>query len=151
MGMAFGLGVKITKYDSWHLPTSWWLVARQLVTSLLFSQTQVCIWMLTIKWLIQNAVSAVTDWLLCCILRWQLQSPARPLFTCYRLTIKEVMSWPKVSSLVFRFWSLPWTNGPNTQLKWKFRYSPIQCAYLEPSATHFSDRRRTRIGLEIGN
>ena len=29
--------------------------------------------------------------------------------------------------------------------------SPTQCAYPEPSATHFSDRRRNRIGLETGN
>jgi len=33
------------------------------------------------------------------------------------------MTWAK------RFWSLPWKNGPNTQFKWKLRYSPIQCAY----------------------
>jgi len=57
----------------------------------------------------------------------------------------------KVTSLVCRFWSLPRTNGPNTQFKWKLRYNPIQCAYLEPSVTHFSNCRRTRIGLEIGN
>jgi len=31
--------------------------------------------------------------------------------------------------LVFIFWSLPWTNGPNTQLKWKLRYTPIYFAY----------------------
>jgi len=42
---------------------------------------------------------------------------------------KGHMSWPKVSSLVFRYWSLPWTNGPNTQ-----------CAMT----THFSDRGRRR-------
>jgi len=65
--------------------------------------------------------------------------------------IKGVMTWVKVTSLVCRFWSLPWTNGPNTQFKWKLRYSPIQCAYLEPSMTYFSNRRRTRLGLEIGN
>ena len=58
------------------------------------------------------------------------------------------MSWPKVSSLVFRLWSLPWTNGLNTQLKWKLRYSPIQCAYLEPFMTHFSERRCNRICLD---
>ena len=51
----------------------------------------------------------------------------------YAILIKEVMPWPKV----FRFWSLPRTNGPNTQ--WKLRYSPIQCAYLEPSAMHFQN------------
>ena len=71
--------------------------------------------------------------------------------TTDRQSLKGVMSWPKVSSLVFRFWSLPWTNGPNTQLKWKLRYSPILCAYLEPSVMHFSDCRRNRIRLEIGN
>jgi len=65
-----------------------------------------------------------------------------------KLSIKGVMSWPNVSSLVFRFWSPPWTNGPNTQLKWKLRYSPIHCAYLKSSATHFLDRRRNRIGLD---
>jgi len=65
--------------------------------------------------------------------------------------IKGVMSWPKVSLLVFRFWSLPWTNESNTQLKWKLKYSPIQCEYLEPSATHFSDQWRNSIGLEIRN
>ena len=52
-------------------------------------------------------------------------------------TFKGVMSWPKVSSLVFRFGNAPWTIGPNTQLKWKLRYSLIQCAYLEPSALTF--------------
>jgi len=36
---------------------------------------------------------------------------------------------------VFRFWSLPWTNEPNTRLKWKLKYSPIPCAHLDPSAT----------------
>jgi len=61
------------------------------------------------------------------------------------------MTWSKVTSLVCRFWSLPWTNGPNTQFKWKLRYSPIQCANLEPSTTYYSDCRRTRIGLKIGN
>ena len=65
-------------------------------------------------------------------------------------TFNEVMSWPKVSSLVSRFWRLPWTNGPNTQLKRKLRYNPIQYAYLEPLATH-SAHWRNRIGLEIGN
>jgi len=35
-----------------------------------------------------------------------------------------------VVSLVFRFWSLPWTNRPNTQPKSKLRYSPIQCSLL---------------------
>jgi len=25
--------------------------------------------------------------------------------------LKGVLSWPRVSSLVFRFWNLPWTNG----------------------------------------
>jgi len=61
--------------------------------------------------------------------------------------------YPKVkgvmTSLVCRFWSLPWTNGPNTQFKWKLRYSPIQCAYLEPLVMHFSDRQCNRIGLKI--
>jgi len=42
-------------------------------------------------------------------------------------------------------------SGPNTQFKWKLRYSLIQCAYLEPLATHFTDRRHNRIGLEVGN
>jgi len=64
--------------------------------------------------------------------------------------LKGVMSWPKVSSLVFIFWSLSWTNGPNTQLKWKLRYSPIQCAYLKPSMARFLDRRCNRIGLKLG-
>jgi len=36
-------------------------------------------------------------------------------FIC--LWIKGVMLWPKVSPHVFRFWSLPWTNRPNTQLR----------------------------------
>jgi len=36
---------------------------------------------------------------------------------------KRVMSWSKVSTLVFRFWSLSWTNRPKIQLKWKLRYS----------------------------
>jgi len=52
-----------------------------------------------------------------CFRNWYLSG--FPLF-------KGVMSWPKVSSLVYRFWSLPRTNGHNTQLKWKLRYSPIQ-------------------------
>jgi len=65
--------------------------------------------------------------------------------------IKGCMSWPKVSLLAFRFWSLPWTNGANIQLKWKLRYSPIQFAHLVPSLMHFSDHWRKRIGLEIGN
>ena len=34
--------------------------------------------------------------------------------------------------------------GPNTQFKWKLRYSPIQCVYLEHSAAHFSDHQRNR-------
>ena len=46
--------------------------------------------------------------------------------------IKEVMTRAKVTSLVCRFWILPWTNGLNTQFKWKLRYSPIWCAYLKP-------------------
>jgi len=57
---------------------------------------------------------------------------AKSVFTCFQI-LKPTM------------------NGRNTQLKWKLRYSPIQCAHLEPSPTHFSDRRRNRIGLEIGN
>jgi len=65
--------------------------------------------------------------------------------------IKGVMSWARVTSLVCRFLKPPMNKWPKTQLKWKLRYNPIQCAYLEPSATHFSDRRRNRIGLEIGN
>ena len=38
-------------------------------------------------------------------------------------------------------------------LLWKltFRYSPIQGAYLEALATHFSNRRRNRIDLGIEN
>jgi len=40
-------------------------------------------------------------------------------------------------ALVCRFWSLSWTNGPNTQFKWKLRYSPIQCAHLEPLTMYF--------------
>jgi len=61
--------------------------------------------------------------------------------------ISTVMSRSGVSSLVFRFWSLPWTNGSNIQLKWKLRYSPSQYAYVEPTVTQFADRRRNRIGL----
>jgi len=34
-------------------------------------------------------------------------------------SVKGVMPWPKVATLVFRFLSPPWTNGPNTQHKWK--------------------------------
>jgi len=71
----------------------------------------------------------------------------RQRFQFTELTINEVISWPKVSSLVCRFWSLPWTNCPDTQLKWKLRYSPIGCACLEPLVTHCSDRQRNRIGL----
>jgi len=37
--------------------------------------------------------------------------------------LMEVMSWPKVYSLVFRLWSLPWTHGPNNQFKWKLKVS----------------------------
>jgi len=33
------------------------------------------------------------------------------------------MPWAKVSSLVCRFWSLPGTNGPKTQSKWKLTQS----------------------------
>jgi len=62
----------------------------------------------------------------------------------------EKLLWPKVTSLVFIFWSLSWTNWLNTQPNWKHRYRLIQCAYLKPSATHFSDRRRNSIGLKIG-
>ena len=61
------------------------------------------------------------------------------------------MSWPKVSSLVSDVEAYHEQNGSNTPLKWKLRYSPIQTAYLEPSMIHFPDRRRARIGLEIGN
>ena len=61
--------------------------------------------------------------------------------------IKGVMTWAKVTSLVCRFRSLPWTNGPNSQFKWKLRYSPILCAYLKPSSMHFPDHRRTGIGI----
>jgi len=70
-------------------------------------------------------------------------------FSCDSLIymgLEGVRTWAKVTWLGCRFWSLPWTNGPNTQFKWKLRYSPIQCAYLEPSVTHFSDHRCTRIG-----
>jgi len=79
------------------------------------------------------------------VCRFVINSNPRPLL------VKGVMTWTKVTSLVCRFWSLPWTNGPNTQFKRKLRYSPILCAYLEPSMTYFSNRRRTKIGLEIGN
>jgi len=65
--------------------------------------------------------------------------------------LKGWLPWPKVSSLVFQSWSLSWTNGSNTQLKWKLRYSPIQCAYLEPSVTYFSHRQSNRIPVEIAN
>jgi len=61
------------------------------------------------------------------------------------------MTWAKVFSLVCRFRCIPWTNGPNTQLKWKLRYSPIKCTYLEPSVTHFSNRRCNGIGLKRRN
>jgi len=50
------------------------------------------------------------------------------------------MTWAKVTSLVCRNWSLSWTTGLNTQSKWKLRYSPIKCAYLEPLTTYFSNR-----------
>jgi len=52
------------------------------------------------------------------------------LYVMRNYTVKGVMPWAKVTSPVCRLWSLPWTKGPNTQLKWKLRYSPIQCAYL---------------------
>jgi len=71
--------------------------------------------------------------------------------SCALLQLKGVMTWAKVTSLVGRFWSLPWTNGPNIQFKWKLRYSPIHCPYLEPSTTYFSDHRHNRTGPEIGN
>ena len=35
--------------------------------------------------------------------------------------IKGDLTWAKATSLVFIFWSLPWTDGPNTQFKWKLR------------------------------
>ena len=61
---------------------------------------------------------------------------------CYifwgEIPVKGLMTWPKVSSHVFRFWSLSWTNGLNAQFKWKLKCNPIRCAYLEPSATHFA-------------
>jgi len=41
------------------------------------------------------------------------------------LKLLNAMSWPKVSSLVFRFWSLRWINEPNNQLKWKLRYRAL--------------------------
>jgi len=75
--------------------------------------------------------------------------PTQQLLPSSRL--KGVMTWANVTSLVCRFWSLPWTNGPNTQFKWNLRYSPNQCAYLKPSTTCCSNRWRTRIDLEIGN
>jgi len=61
--------------------------------------------------------------------------------------LKGVKACPNVSSIVCRFWSLPWTNGSNTQLKCKLRHSPIHRSHLEPAVTHVSDRRHTRIGL----
>ena len=89
-----------------------------------------------------------------CVLQLSYQlatACGRPVIAQWINLLKGVMTWAKVTSLVCIFWSLPWTNGPNTQFKWKLRYSPIQCAYLEPSMAYFSDRQRTRIGLEIGN
>ena len=71
--------------------------------------------------------------------------------TAGAIFFKVIMSWPKVSSLSFRSWSLPWTNRPNTQLKRMLRYSPIQCTYLEPSPAHCSDHRRNGIDLEREN
>jgi len=79
----------------------------------------------------------------------QIQSFGLSNYGSILLVFKGVMTWTKVASLVCRFWSLPWTNGSNTQFKWKLRYSPIQCACLEPSTMYFSNRRRTRIGLEL--
>ena len=40
--------------------------------------------------------------------------------------LKGVMTWAKVTSLVRRFWNLPWTNGPNTQFKWKLQHGLIK-------------------------
>ena len=53
------------------------------------------------------------------------------------------MTWAKVTSLICTFWSLPWTNGPTTQFKWKLIYSPIQCAYLKSSINDITFRSST--------
>jgi len=67
------------------------------------------------------------------------------LFPTPFLLVDSLKTWPNVSALVFRFWSLPWTNWPNIKLKWKLRYRPIHCAYLEPSSKPFSGHQCTKI------
>ena len=55
----------------------------------------------------------------------------KSVFTCFQILKPTMNKW--------------------AQLKWKLRYSPIQCAYLEPSAMHFSDWQCNGICLKIGN
>ena len=70
----------------------------------------------------------ISDWSLW---RWKRLKDWETMVACSVWCVfKGVMTWPKVSSLVFRFWRLQRTNGPNPQAEWKLRYSPIQCAYL---------------------
>ena len=60
-----------------------------------------------------------------------------PLTMAPHCNYRTIVEWRKVPSPVFRFWNLPWTNGHNTQLKWKLRYSPIHCAYWAFGTTFF--------------
>ena len=58
---------------------------------------------------------------------------AKSVFTCFQILKPTVNKWAQYPA------------------QKEASYSPIQCAYLEPLVMHFSDRRRNRIGLEIGN
>ena len=62
--------------------------------------------------------------------------------------LRGVTSWPKVSSLLFRFWGLPSTNGPTIQLKWTLdialfnahTYSSRRCTFQTVDATELESR-----------
>jgi len=58
---SFWSGVKITTDGLWHLPISWWLVPRQLVSSILFSQTLVFAFWLAHNKLPSSKLSQCSD------------------------------------------------------------------------------------------
>ena len=63
------------------------------------------------------------------------------------LLVTGVKAGPKVASLVFRFWSLPWTVEPNTQLKWKLRYPLSILRAFGKKSSHNDDISRFFVSI----
>ena len=56
---------------------------------------------------------------------------AKSVFTCFHILKPTMNKWP------------------NTQLKYKLRYSPIQYTYLGPLATHFQTIYATELASRL--